>query len=361
MLSSIAVGCLVVYLLMDWVDMGLLLSWLAVLILSVVIRVLIVLPVVHIKTGKDLFPWRQQIMLLAATMVSGLIWGVGGLLFFDPANITSFALLVIVLAGVTAGAIAPYSSYTPAYFCFAAPTLLPLAIRCLLEGDPFIRMVGTLLLIFFLVTLLSSRNYERTFIKSIKLQFENKDLLKELAEANQRLHEYSYTDPLTAIANRRAFNERLQSEWERISEKGGKLSLILLDVDRFKDYNDQFGHDRGDEVLKMIAENLRNHCRELSCEASRVGGEEFAVLMPGMNSGQAITLAEKVRLTVESLDCSGNGNNLHDNITVSIGVTTFVNPINEHISAIYRKADQALYRAKKEGRNRVVVDNPGSI
>lgn len=356
LLSSIAVGCLVVYVLMDWVDMGLLLAWLAVLILSVVIRILVIMPVVHEKSLDKTFPWKQHLVLLVATLVSGLIWGVGGLLFFDPTNVTSFALIVIVLSGVTAGAIAPYSSYTPAYFCFAAPTMLPLSFRCLWEGDPFISMVGTMMLIFFLVTLISSRNYERTFIKSIKLQFENNDLLQELAVANQKLHEYSYTDPLTGIANRRAFDERLQAEWELISEKGGMLSLILLDVDHFKDYNDQFGHDMGDEVLTAIAENLQQQCNSLPCEAFRVGGEEFAVLMPDMNSDQVIALAEKVRMAAESLHRSGSGAKFQSEITVSIGVTTFTSPVDQHISAIYRKADQALYRAKKEGRNRVVLD-----
>jgi len=182
---------------------------------------------------------------------------------------------------------------------------------------------------------------------------------RELEQANHQLEALSATDSLTGIANRRRFDEALSGELRRAVRSLKPLSLMMLDVDYFKNYNDRYGHLAGDDCLRAIARVLRTSSRRATDLAARYGGEEFAVIVAESDSANAMLLAENIRNAVAALQIP------HDDspfgyVTCSIGVTAVQVDESMSTDTLLRLADVALYQAKALGRNRVALsDQPG--
>ena len=168
---------------------------------------------------------------------------------------------------------------------------------------------------------------------------------RQLEETNAKLELLTITDELTGLGNRRGLEEHLQHEVNRSSRYRRPLSLLLVDIDRFKKYNDTFGHPAGDELLKIVA-FLANQKTRASDLVARHGGDEFAVILPNTGKEAAKKLAERIRKAVEEVS------SLHCSVTISIGICS-LNSRNITMSKLVAEADQALYQAKKAGRNRV--------
>lgn len=169
---------------------------------------------------------------------------------------------------------------------------------------------------------------------------------RQLEAANAALEERSLTDKLTGVANRAGFDRQLTEEIERCKRYGSKLSLLLLDIDHFKKYNDTHGHVAGDEALVLAAKTMRRVCRPIDFIA-RYGGEEFAVLLPTTGSEGAMQIAERLRKEIAATPIPTGA------ITVSIGAATQDTP-NKSARQLILEADKALYEAKGSGRNRVI-------
>ncbi|MBU2548019.1 MAG: sensor domain-containing diguanylate cyclase [Proteobacteria bacterium] len=174
---------------------------------------------------------------------------------------------------------------------------------------------------------------------------------EHLLDRERRLLILSVTDGLTGLFNKRYFQNRLALEIQRSRLAGARLSLILMDLDDFKQVNDSYGHDFGDRVLKALAGVIRDSIREAD-RACRYGGEEFVIVLPGASSLQAREVAERIRsqLAANTLR-SGSGDPV--SVTVSLGVAEATG--EETPTSLFQRADQALYRAKAEGKNRTVV------
>jgi len=174
--------------------------------------------------------------------------------------------------------------------------------------------------------------------------------VEQLERAHRELEQECATDDLTGLGNRRAFQERLDTELARGEVNGGVVALVLLDVDFFKRYNDSFGHPAGDEVLRVLATLIRQACR--GCDfAARVGGEEFALILPGMTREGAQVIAERLRRSVQRAVWP------HRQVTISAGVA-LAEPVGDSSGRLAERADVALYRAKRDGRNRVTMAEP---
>jgi diguanylate cyclase (GGDEF)-like protein len=168
---------------------------------------------------------------------------------------------------------------------------------------------------------------------------------QKLQEANLQLQALATTDGLTGLKNHRTFKERLDEEFQRAARYQLPLSLVLLDVDRFKEFNDNFGHPAGDEVLKSVARLLRENTRNTDIVA-RYGGEEFVVLLLNNDRADALILAERLRQAIESAPWKQR------EVTASCGVSSLT--LGTHTSAeLIATADIALYHSKQNGRNRV--------
>ncbi|WP_241060291.1 sensor domain-containing diguanylate cyclase [Achromobacter xylosoxidans] len=176
-------------------------------------------------------------------------------------------------------------------------------------------------------------------------------------EVETRLEKEAQTDGLTGIANRRTFDEALAREWASAGRDGEPLSLLFLDADRFKLYNDRYGHQEGDELLKILALTVRGKARRPRDLAARYGGEEFVALLPNTPLEHAIDIAERIRQAVVGLHAQHEDNE-GGIVTVSIGVATAVPRPGDEVAALVEAADAAVYRAKEAGRNRVVAAGP---
>ncbi len=174
-----------------------------------------------------------------------------------------------------------------------------------------------------------------------------------MEEAKERLELLSRQDSLTGIPNRRHFDEMLEVEWRRAYRAGSTLCLILLDIDCFKRYNDAYGHLRGDECLKQVANVLREATTHAGDVAARYGGEEFVVLLPATDIDGAEGVAERLRAAVEGLGIPHKYSVTAPVVTISVGVGLAEGDRDESPAALIAAADEALYLAKHEGRNLV--------
>ncbi|NMD69268.1 diguanylate cyclase [Bacillus sp. DNRA2] len=176
------------------------------------------------------------------------------------------------------------------------------------------------------------------------------DITKQ-KEIEQKLTEASILDGLTSIFNRRYFDENIQVEWKRCSRNIQPLSLIMLDIDCFKDFNDNYGHQSGDQCLKVVARTIKESLRRPSDFVCRYGGEEFAVVLPETHQEGGLQLAEKISEAIELLQIPHAKSDVSNFVTCSIGVATLIpSPIND-VSELIQLADQALYQSKDSGRN----------
>jgi diguanylate cyclase (GGDEF)-like protein len=179
-------------------------------------------------------------------------------------------------------------------------------------------------------------------------------LVHKLREARAALNRMATTDALTGLSNRHALFQRLDEEFARQQRSGAPLSIAMLDVDHFKSVNDVYGHSSGDAVLRDVARQVQVGVREYDI-AARYGGEEFLLVLPGADLAKAQQSAERIRKGIEDQVRAGSGEGQRV-ITVSLGVAKL--RADEDIAALINRADTALYRAKAEGRNRVVADAP---
>jgi len=164
------------------------------------------------------------------------------------------------------------------------------------------------------------------------------------------IEKLSYLDQLTQIPNRRSFDQQILSEWGRAIRDQIPLSLLMIDVDKFKIYNDTYGHLQGDIVLRTVAGTILQTLQRAGDFTARYGGEEFCVLLPGADVVGAMKVADQIREAVQSLNIPCE-NGVYSSVTISVGVHSLVPKVTNTIPDLIAKADQALYTAKESGRN----------
>jgi len=181
---------------------------------------------------------------------------------------------------------------------------------------------------------------------------------QQLLESNMELRRLTNSDGLTGLGNRRYFDEYLNAEWMRARRDGREISMLMIDVDHFKAYNDTYGHIAGDEALKRVANTIFASCDRSTDLAARFGGEEFALVLPGTPAGSARLAAEKLRRAVEAMQIPQKDTGSGPWLTVSIGTATAIPVEAQPCTDLIQVADRGLYQAKRLGRNRVV---PGQM
>ncbi|KPM59783.1 Wsp signal transduction system regulator diguanylate cyclase WspR [Pseudomonas monteilii] len=178
---------------------------------------------------------------------------------------------------------------------------------------------------------------------------------QQLLDSNLMLQRLMNSDGLTGLSNRRHFDEYLELEWRRAMREQQQLSLLMIDVDYFKAYNDNFGHLAGDEALRQVAEAIRASCSRPTDLPARYGGEEFALVLPNTSPGGARLVAEKLRQTVLGLGIPHTAPVADSYLTVSIGLATQTPTVGSHSRQLISAADKGLYLAKNGGRNQVGI------
>ena len=190
----------------------------------------------------------------------------------------------------------------------------------------------------------------RSMLRIKRLQDELDQKNRELELANKRLRKLSVTDGLTELFNHRHIHELLHEEFERTKRSGEPMSVVMMDLDRFKQVNDTYGHPTGDVILFETAEILRQTVREIDM-VGRYGGEEFIAILPGAGEDDAVHFAERVRAAVAEHVYRDEANEVR--MTVSGGVASFPSGHTDHPDLLIKRADEALYAAKEGGRNQI--------
>jgi two-component system chemotaxis family response regulator WspR len=177
---------------------------------------------------------------------------------------------------------------------------------------------------------------------------------QKLLETNLELRRLTNLDGLTGLANRRYFDEYLDAEWQRALRERRELSVLMLDVDHFKPFNDTYGHVAGDEALKRVAATIQASCDRATDLGARYGGEEFSLVLPSTPAGGARLVAEKLRRAIESLQIAHSKSSTAPHLTASIGIASMMPDRADGALALLQAADRGLYEAKRLGRNRAV-------
>lgn len=188
------------------------------------------------------------------------------------------------------------------------------------------------------------------------LEYRVKERTHELEIANKRLEDLTFTDGLTGIRNRRYLNRALEREFAHAKREKLPLSLLLIDIDHFKHFNDKYGHLVGDDCLRVVASTIETSALRENDIVARYGGEEFCVVLPNTDQAGAEQVAEAIRQRVNDLDFNANGQRV--TVTVSVGLTTCIPERDHEIEQFIAAADAALYDSKRTGRNRVTSQPP---
>lgn len=173
-----------------------------------------------------------------------------------------------------------------------------------------------------------------------------------LQEANQALHRLATLDGLTQVANRRSFDTHLATMWQHCQAHHLPLTLILLDVDYFKNYNDHYGHQAGDRALQAVAQTLKQVIQQPDALVARYGGEEFAVILPATDQPAAVAIAQQIQAQIQALTIPHTKSLVSDRLTSSLGLCTITPTLNSGLSQFVARTDAALYQAKAAGRDR---------
>lgn len=281
--------------------------------------------------------WEKRFLL--STLISGALWGLAGGLFYLPGQMDHNFFIAILIIGMSAAATTSHSYHRIAYPVFFLPAIAPLIFNLWSEPTSSAKAIAWVTPFYFLLMYLSSqRIYQAAHVA----------ILSGFANRYHATHDY-----LTGIANRRAFQDALDQEWARALRTQKPLSLCIADIDDFKHYNDVFGHAAGDEVLQVVARSIHDRVRYGMDLAARIGGEEFAVILPETSLSDAHSVAESIKTRVHELELKIGENAL--SATLSIGVSTLVPTAEADSSKLYNSADRALYSAKHQGKNRVVA------
>ena len=342
-LGLTVVSSVYVWVYFDYIPLAFLLTWIFAQALFIIFRFYNAkILTACVKNNDSTNIKRHIIYFTLALSCSALIWSAATILgvIFAPQPYEFIGLVMII--GITTAGVLSLTSIFYAYLIYFLLMILPQFAIMLYYGSPAHVSVAPFLLIYMPIIVLLSKYIYTNHLHNIATN--------ESLEANvQRLHELATTDSLTGLYNRRHFFEASQ-HIIAISQRDKKeLSLLMVDIDYFKNVNDTYGHQAGDAVLVSLSKEIRGLIRE-SDMVARLGGEEFAILLHNTSMQGAKVIAEKVRAVIESKKNIYNHNTVA--ITISLGVASLDKQIT-NIDELYQMADTQLYKAKELGRNRV--------
>ncbi|MGH1462626.1 MAG: diguanylate cyclase domain-containing protein [Neptuniibacter sp.] len=222
-------------------------------------------------------------------------------------------------------------------------------------------LVGLVVLLFLALYLFWKFKTQQVLLKarevqSTKLEQKVYERTIELEKTNKTLQQLSNLDGLTQLYNRRFFDEALDTELKRAQRSSTPISLLMCDIDHFKKFNDSYGHLAGDDCIKAVVDSIQAKCSRGGDIAARFGGEEFAIILPNTNENGAIVIAENIRQDLAAKKIPHKSSDVHDYVTISIGIATIVPTVYTSPTDAIALADLALYESKNKGRDRVTAN-----
>jgi diguanylate cyclase (GGDEF)-like protein len=317
-------------------------------------------------------PRRVYWQLIVGAALTGSVWSLTYIVAVQQVPVTLqyvFLLLIVMLTVFSLGFSVVVREY---YIVYVFTSLWPIAWWNLVHywEQPYNLLLGLVLLAFCALLINVCNLTYKSFRNMISLTWEREHIAQELGDitgflrdrnrqlrdARRQLTDLANVDELTGLGNRRLVNRVLQEEINRARRGGAELSVILLDVDYFKNYNDQYGHPAGDAVLQKLADIMLRASSRAGELVARYGGEEFILLLPGASAESALRTASRLRDMIAQERIPHAASTVAEHITISQGVIT-VRPEGEYLPAdLIKRADQALYSAKGAGRNAIAVE-----
>jgi diguanylate cyclase (GGDEF)-like protein len=335
---SIFAALVLCWILWGHADSVLLMSWFMLLFLSSLGRLALFIFYFRAKpSGLDLLNWEKP--YIATLMTSSLIWGFGSLFMLAGASLADQAFLLFTLIGLAGGAVSTYSAKRFMAAASMGAVLMPATVWLFFQPEKIQIGMAIGASMFMLASLRATKVMGEAMHRSFQLTH-------ELKQARDTADFLAKTDALTGINNRRAFFENALQIISYCQRYEHPICAILFDIDHFKEINDKYGHSAGDSALKQVGDVLQKQLRKTDV-SGRLGGEEFAILLPNTAPEDGKAIAEKLRQTIAEATISFRGQQLE--IKASIGVACGIYDLETLLS----HADSAMYQAKAQGRNRV--------
>jgi diguanylate cyclase (GGDEF)-like protein len=354
----------------SYVDLTYILLWAAAFLILLLLRSLQMSNAL-VERRYQARPNRVYTQLLVGGALTGLVWS--GVYIYATSQIPlsmqyTFLLLIVMMTAFSFG----FSVIIREYFIVSAFTaLLPIAWWSLVHywQQPDNLLIGLVLLAFCALLLFVCDLVYQSFRNMIALNWEREAIAQELGDltgslrdrnrqlrdARRQLTDLANVDELTGLGNRRLVNSVLQEEFNRARRSGADLSVILLDVDHFKNYNDTYGHPAGDSVLQKLADVMQRATTRAGEVVARYGGEEFILILPGASASSALRTAERLRELVAEERIPHQSSGVAPYITVSQGIATVQPDADLEPMDLVKQVDDALYQAKDAGRNAIAV------
>src|SRR5690606_15138651 len=333
---AIVIAALMAWLVRNQANPAILLGWLSTVGVCALARLALFLRYFHMRpSGSQLRRW--ELTYLYSLLFTSSVWGVGATLVMATVPVLEQVICLFIVMGMAGGAVSSYSAYRTMSTLSMLSLLVPPVLWLLWLGDELHIGLAVGVAVFMVVSLRTIRVVATALHRSFQLS-------RETSRAHDMAEILARTDMLTGINNRRAFFERSQQIIQYCKRNQRPVCLLAMDVDHFKKINDTYGHAGGDEALKSVSDILCRQFRKADV-CGRIGGEEFAVLLPDTQLIDAQVIAETLRSAIADAPLLLQGRKL--SLTISVGVAAGTYDLDTLLS----RADAAMYRAKQEGRN----------
>lgn len=297
--------------------------------------------------------WCKRFFLLA--MLSGIAWAAGGFLIGSELDQVGHVFVLIIMIGVAGGSIPLLGVHMPTMLAFQIPTALPYLAWVAIHLEDRGGVLITIGALFMLSVTITMKRLEKSVFENLRLKYEMEHVAEQLKDSNQKLEQLSLLDPLTQLNNRRYFDMQMDKEWKRALRHQEVISLLMIDIDYFKLYNDRYGHDAGDKCLRSVATILKAALHRPTDIMARLGGEEFVALLPSVDQQGAEKIARVMRTLLWQAGIAHEASPVSDYVTMSIGVASVIPQSDTAPLCLLKVADMALYQAKNKGRDRIVT------
>jgi len=359
--SYIIITLIMVFMAWPHTNQFILTAWFLSVIVVLSIRCLLTLSF-QSSQNKNIRPEKWHQRLLASSTFTGLAVGACGLITFPPGQYFLPLILTVGLITLTSISITTLALEKNIFIAFLIPALLPITTNTLLSGDRINTGIGLLIVIFSFTLALLSRHTRESIEKSLAIRYENTNLLNgltaskiQLEKKNSELQRLATEDHLTNLANRRYGEKHLKSEWNTAIRHNRVISIVMIDIDQFKSYNDHYGHQMGDDCLHTVALALQQTLSRPSDLALRYGGEEFMVILPDTDSTGSFKIIKRFQDVLDKIHTPHSHSTISDHITVSCGIAEITPTRSDKSSTLINQADIALYKAKFNGGNCIVT------
>ena len=352
-LSSVAY----VYIFSKYIATSMLLEWLAVMIVISVVRYFLNQAFKKRKNNDFIEKWGNAYIYLSFVVSS--IWGLAWFTVIGNEDIYGLAIVGMFAMGISATPFSAYVVFMKALLFFFMPLMVLITLNYIYVGGIVGYSFALSFVLYTIAILRSAFIVNNYIVVSILNGYKLEDEIQERKKVEAKLLNLSIVDDLTGLYNRRYLNECLSSELSSSSRTFLPVSFILIDIDNFKNFNDNYGHINGDNCLSKVSQSIKDSLKREQDLCFRFGGEELAVILPNTKLEDASVIAEQIRLNIINLNIEHKYSDVDniDVLTISIGVASIVSKQKFEYNDFIDNADHALYKAKLSGRNKVVNFN----